>query len=256
MTQTAPARPVVLVTGVGRTVGIGAACAVALARDGWDVAGCGWSGYDARMPWGTDPDGVAGVRRAVEDAGGRFVAAEADLERPDAPAEVFDAVEAGLGPVTGLVMAHCESVDSDLRTTTVESFDRHYAVNLRATWLLVREYALRHRAPFGRGRVVALTSDHTVGNVPYGATKGAMDRVVLAAARELADLGVTANVVNPGPTQTGWMDDDLVAWATERSPLRRVGTPQDAAALVGWLCSPSGGWGNGQLLHSDGGLHA
>ena len=67
---------------------------------------------------------------------------------------------------------------------------------------------------------------------------------------------MTANVVNPGPTQTGWMDDALVAWATERSPLRRVGTPQDAASLVAWLCSPAGGWVNGQLLSSDGGLHA
>lgn len=229
---------------------------MALARDGWDVAVSGWSGYDARMPWGADPDGVHAVERLVLEAGGRFVAVEADLERPAAAGELFDAVGSALGPVTGLVLAHCESVDSDLRSTTVESFDRHYAVNVRATWLLVREYALRHLSEFGAGRIVGLTSDAVVRNVPYGATKGALDRVVLAAARELADLGVTANVVNPGPTQTGWMDDALVAWATEQSPLRRIGTPQDAASLVAWLCSAAGGWVNGQLLNSDGGLHA
>ena len=173
MSGPGPARPVVLVTGVGRAVGIGAACAVALARDGWDVAVSGWSGYDARMPWGADPDGVGAVERLVREAGGRFVAVEADLERTAAAGELFDVVGAALGPVTGLVLAHCESVDSDLRSTTVESFDRHYAVNVRATWLLVREYALRHRAEFGAGRIVALTSDAVVGNVPYGATKGA-----------------------------------------------------------------------------------
>ena len=256
MSDPAGERPVVLVTGVGRAVGIGAACAVALARDGWDVAVTGWSGYDVRMPWGADPDGVRAVEQLVRAEGARFLAVEADLERPEAPGEVFDAVGDALGPVAGLVLAHCESVDSDLRSTTVESFDRHYRVNVRASWLLVREYALRHRAPFGVGRIVALTSDAVVGNVPYGATKGALDRVVLAAARELADLGVTANVVNPGPTQTGWMDDALVAWATQGSPLRRVGTPEDAASLVTWLCSPAGGWVNGQLLNSDGGLHA
>jgi 3-oxoacyl-[acyl-carrier protein] reductase len=73
---------------------------------------------------------------------------------------------------------------------------------------------------------------------------------------ELADLGVSANVVNPGPTQTGWMDDDLVATLTDRTPLGRVGRPADAAALVAFLCSPAGGWVNGQVLYSDGGLHA
>ena len=256
MTSATSGRPVVLVTGVGRTAGIGAACAVALAAAGWDVAVSWWSGYDARRPWGADPDGVPGVERAVVAAGGRFVAVEADLERPQTPSELFDAVTAALGPVTALVLSHCESVDSDLRSTTVESFDRHLAVNARATWLLVKEHAERFTGPSGTGRVVALTSDHTAHNLPYGASKGAMDRIVLAAARELADLGVTANVVNPGPTQTGWMDDDLAARVVAQTPLGRLGRPEDAARLVAFLCSDAGGWVNGQLLCSDGGINA
>ncbi|WP_372500182.1 SDR family NAD(P)-dependent oxidoreductase [Sphaerisporangium perillae] len=72
-------------------------------------------------------------------------------------------------------------------------------------WLLIREYGLRHRVPFGEGRIVGLTSDHTVFNLPYGASKAALDRITIAAARELAHLGVTANVINPGPTDTGWI---------------------------------------------------
>ena len=152
------------------------------------------------------------------------------------------------------MLAHCESVDSDIASTTVASFDRHMAVNARATWLLVREFAARFRGPAGTGRIVALTSDHTAGNLPYGASKGALDRIVLAAAVELAELRVSANVVNPGPTDTGWLTPDLHARLAERTPLGRVGTPDDAAALVGFLCSPDGGWVNGQLLHSDGGF--
>ncbi len=248
-------RPVALVTGASRTAGIGSAVATALAEDGWDVAVTYWQPYDERMPWGAEPEGVKQVTAAIEAKGARALAVPADLSVAGAASEVFDAVEAAFGSVTGLVLSHCESVDSDIRSTSVESFDLHMAVNARAPWLLIRELASRYRGPFGRGRIVALTSDHTAGNLPYGASKGALDRIVLASARELADLGVTANVVNPGATDTGWMTDDLRRLVSERSPLARVGTPDDAAALVAFLCSERGGWVNGQLLHSDGGVH-
>lgn len=250
-----PPRPVALVTGVGRTVGIGAGIALRLARDGWDVATTHWAPYDERMPWGRQDADPATVAGELAEAGARTVAVEADLSDVRAPGRVFDAVEAELGPVTALVMCHCESVDSGLLDTTVESFDRHYAVNVRASWLLVREYGERFRTEPGTGRVVALTSDAVVGNLPYGSTKGALDRLVIASARELAHLRVSANAVNPGPVDTGWMSDELRAQIVAATPLGRGGTPQDTAALVSFLCSAEGGWVNGQLLSADGGLH-
>ena len=249
-------RPVALVTGVGRTVGIGAAIASRLAEDGWDVATTYWAGYDERMPWGRQDDDPGQVADGLREGGARTIAVQADLTDVQAPQRIFDAVEANLGPVTALVMCHCESVDSGLMDTTVESFDRHYAVNVRASWLLLKEYGARARPVHGAGRVVALTSDHVVGNLPYGATKGALDRIVIAAARELAHLGLTANVVNPGPVDTGWMGAELRESLVRQNPLGRLGRPSDTADLVSFLCSAQGGWVNGQLLYSDGGLHA
>jgi 3-oxoacyl-[acyl-carrier protein] reductase len=247
-------RPVALVTGVGRTAGIGAGIAKQLAESGWDVAYTYWSAYDERMPWGVEQDASAAVAAELTARGAAVAAIEADLTDADTPARIFDEAERRLGTVTALVMSHCESVDSGLLDTTVESFDRHFAVNARATWLLIREFGLRFRGDRGAGRIIALTSDHTVGNLPYGASKGALDRITLAAAHELAHLGVTANVINPGPVDTGWMTDDIRRHGIEKTPLGRLGTPRDTGHLVDFLCSPRGGWINGQLLMSNGGF--
>lgn len=149
-------------------------------------------------------------------------------------------------------MAHCESVDSGVLDITVDSFDRHYAVNVRATWLLIAAFA--RQVPPSGGSVIALTSDHTVGNLPYGATKGALDRLVLAAAHELGDRGLRANVINPGPIDTGWMNDETRAAGIAQQPFGRLGTPKDTADLVRFLLSAQGGWINGQLLYSNGGF--
>jgi 3-oxoacyl-[acyl-carrier protein] reductase len=247
-------RPLALVTGAGRTVGIAATAVIGLAESGWDVAFGHWPAYDARMPWAAEQGAAAHLTAEVTERGGRTLAVAADLADPTAPADMFDAVTAARGPVTALVLCHAESVDSTIRDTTVESFDRHFAVNARATWLLIREYATRFAGRHGTGRIIAFTSDHTAGNLPYGASKGALDRIVLAAARELSDQGITANVINPGPIDTGWMTEELRTEVAAATPLGRLGTPQDCANLVTFLCSPEGGWINGQLLYSNGGI--
>jgi 3-oxoacyl-[acyl-carrier protein] reductase len=129
-------------------------------------------------------------------------------------------------------------------------------VNARGTWLLIGEFGRRYKSQFGRGRILTFTSDHTVGNVPYGASKGGLDRITIAAAQEFANIGVTANVINPGPTDTGWMTSQLKSQVESDTPLGRIGSPSDAASLVCFLCSDEGGWVNGQLINSNGGFHA
>lgn len=247
-------RPLALVTGAGRRIGIAAACVRRLARDGFDVAWTDWAAYDARVHGGADNQAGSDLMRAVEAAGGVGQRIELDLASADAATRLFDAIIAlyGRSP-TCVVLCHTESVDSGLLDTTPATLDKHYEVNVRATWALVREFALRFDTAFAGGRIVAMTSDHTVGNLPYGATKGALDRIVLAAAQELAHLRVTSNVINPGATDTGWMDQDVLTSVAASTPLGRVGRPEDAANLVSFLCSREGGWINGQLLMSNGG---
>lgn len=254
MSTASVARPVALVTGAGRRQGIATAIAQRLAETGWDVAFTHLDSYDARMPWAADEGAARELAEVLAGNGARVCAIEADFEDVTAPARVFGQAVRELGPVGALVLGHCESVATGIMDTDLESFDRHFAVNTRAGWLLIREYARRFSGAPGSGRIIALTSDHTAGNMPYGASKGALDRIVIAAATELAGLGISANCVNPGPTDNGWMNEQLKTELIASSPLGRLGRPRDAANLVAFLCSPDGGWVNGQLLHSDGGL--
>jgi len=248
---------VAVVTGVGRRRSIGASLAVGLARDGWDLVLNYWWPYDERVGLERgfdDPEMIADECRAL---GVVVDLVPGDLGDPEVPADLIRKARS-LGPVTGLVMSHAESVDSSILTTTRESWDRHFAVNARATWLLIKAFAeqLPESVAPGEvgGRIVALTSDHTVHNLPYGASKGALDRIVTASAVELADRGVRANVVNPGPIDTGWMDDATRAWGIDVTPAGRLGTAEDTADLVRFLFSDAGAWMNGQLLCSNGGF--
>lgn len=255
--MTEPRHPkVALITGVGRRRSIGSGLAVGLARDGWDLALNYWRAYDDRLGYERREDDPESVADECRELGASVVLVPGDLSDPDVPAELVAAARE-LGPLCGLVMSHCESVDSSILDTDVASWDRHFAVNARATWLLIKAFAeqLTSSVDPGEvgGRIVALTSDHTVHNLPYGASKGALDRIVTAAAVELAGRGVRSNVVNPGPIDTGWMDDDSRAAGVLETPAGRLGTPDDTADLVRFLFSPSGGWMNGQVLYSNGG---
>lgn len=78
---------------------------------------------------------------------------------PESAGHAFAGIEGDLGAVSVLVMCHCESVDSGLLDTTIESFDRHFAVNARATWLLIRELGRRYRAAEVHGRIIVRTSN-------------------------------------------------------------------------------------------------
>jgi 3-oxoacyl-[acyl-carrier protein] reductase len=249
-------RGTVLVTGVGRLRSIGSGLALGLADDGWDLVLNYWAPYDDRLGYARGERDAEDVAAECRHRGAAVQVVTADLAQADVPARLVEAAAAG-GGLRGLVMSHCESVDSSILDTTVESWDRHFQVNARATWLLIKAFA--EHLPAGPtteagGRIVALTSDHTVHNLPYGASKGALDRIVIAAAVELADRGIRANVINPGPVDTGWMTPEIRQAAVADTPAGRLGTPADTASLVRFLMSDAGGWITGQVLYSNGGF--
>ncbi|MGM7697448.1 SDR family oxidoreductase [Microbacterium sp. A84] len=218
--------PIALVTGAARANSIAAGIVPRLISDGWDVVTSDLS--DADFP--------------------------CDLSTHAGPDELFTAVSRDRGQISALVLSHAHDVNSGILDTTAESFDAHVAINARASLLLIAAFA--RQIPTDGGAVVALTSDHTTGNLPYGASKGALDRLVISAARELGPLGISANVLNPGPIDTGWMEEGFAEELVSAHPLGRIGTPGDIAAFVSFLLSEEGRWVSGQLLHADGGFSA
>jgi 3-oxoacyl-[acyl-carrier protein] reductase len=251
-----PRRGTVLVTGVGRRRSIGAGLALGLADDGWDLVLNHWAPYDDRVSYARGEHDTEDVAAECRRRGARVGVVAADLAKPEVPAQLVETA-ASAGGLCGLVLSHCESVSSSVLTTTVESWDRHFHVNARAAWLLIKAFAEQLPAEATTevtGRIVALTSDHSTHNLPYGASKGALDRIVIAAAVELADRGIRANVINPGPIDTGWMTPDIRQMALAQTPAGRIGTPADTADLVRFLMSDAGGWITGQILYSNGGF--
>lgn len=244
--------PTALITGVGRRRGIAAGIAEGLATDGWNLVLSFWRPYDERLGLAAGPDDPQELAEELVRLGVQVELAPVDLADPAGAQSLMDRAVQRFGELDALVLSHCESVDSGVLDTTVESFDRHYAVNVRASWQLLAAFA--RQLPVRGGAVIALTSDHTVDNLPYGATKAALDRLVLAAAHELADRRLRANVINPGPVDTGWMTAELRTQLTALQPGGRLGTPVDVANLVRFLLSEQGQWINGQLLHSNGGF--
>jgi 3-oxoacyl-[acyl-carrier protein] reductase len=249
-------RGTVLLTGVGRRRSIGTGLAVGLAEDGWDLVVNHWAPYDERLAYERGDHDTRDVAAECRRLGSRVEIVAEDLAGVDAPLRLVNAASA-MGGLSGLVMSHCESVNSSVLDTTIESWERHFAVNARAVWLLIKAFAERLPAEpttTVTGRIVALTSDHAAHNLPYGASKGALDRIVVAAAIELAGRGIRANVINPGPIDTGWMDPQIRQAGLAQTPAGRLGTPRDTANLVRFLMSDAGGWINGQVLYSNGGF--
>jgi 3-oxoacyl-[acyl-carrier protein] reductase len=245
-----------LVTGASRTVGIGAAICRAFAKAGADVAFTHWTAYDTGM-YGSAASEPADLLAELILQGVNAVGIEFDLSSPSAGVDLFDLVEAELGPVDILVNNAAFSTHDSWQTLSAESVDAHYQVNARATALLTVEFARRFRTANG-GRVINFSSGQHLGPMPdelsYAMSKGAIIAFSTSVSPELARKGITVNVVNPGPTDTGWMTPELVLDLASRLPMGRVGVPEDIAKLVTWLASEDAGWITGQVIDSEGGF--
>jgi len=242
-----------VVTGVSRRAGIGFSIARRLIDAGAAVFVQSWTPHDEGHPWGPDPGGMAAV---LEGLGGP-PHLELDLASAGAPARLFDSAQARLGRVHILVANHARSGHGGLETLTEDELDAFWAVNVRATLLLVKELADRHDGRPG-GRVVMMTSGQHRGpmatEIGYAVTKGAIQQATSTLADAVVDLGITVNTVNPGPTDTGWPTPEVRAEVLAQMPFGRWGEPDDAARLICWLCTDDARWITGQVIDSEGGF--
>jgi 3-oxoacyl-[acyl-carrier protein] reductase len=248
-----------VVTGVSRGVGIGAAIARRLADDGARLFLTGWPAHDAEQPWGGDDQGGERLCDELRAAGTEVDYATVDLADPAAPQELMAAATAALGHLDVLVANHARSSHQSLAELTATELDLSFAVNARATLLLVAEFARRPACPHG-GRVVLFSSGQYHGampeELPYIASKAVVQQLTASLAVELAPRRITVNCIDPGPNDTGYAGEELHRRVEEAMPAGRWGQPQDAARLVAWLCSDEADWVTGQTIASDGGWSA
>ena len=136
---------------------------------------------------------------------------------------------------------------------SAETIDRQFAVDARGSALLIAEFARRHAARGGTwGRIVGLTSGGSAGfphEVSYGAAKAALENYTMSAAFELAELGITANIVNPPVTDTGWVTDEVRQHVAERTDLIHIASPDEVAEVIAYLVSEEAGLITGNRIH-------
>ncbi len=221
---------VAIVTGASR--GIGAAVAERLAAEGFTVV----------INYSGDIKSADALARKIEAEGGRALTVKADVSDVKAVRGMFDAAEATFGGVDVLVnnagiMKLAKIADSDDAL-----FDQQIAVNLKGSYNAMREAAGTKLETYG----------------VYAATKSAIETMTAILSKELRGRSITVNAVAPGPTATDLFligkSPELIDRFAKMNPLERLGTPADIASAVAFLVGPDGGWINGQVLRSNGGM--
>jgi len=259
---------VALVTGANH--GIGAATAVLLAE-------CGARVMITYLRLDDPPDsgipekyrqyrraGAEAVLAAIQASGGEAEVMEADLSDPSTPRQIFDTAEARLGPVDILVnnasgwvadtftAKQSDGIGRSLVQVSAETFERQFSVDARAAALLIAEFAARLEGRKARwGRIIGLTSGSPQGfpgEVSYGAAKAAMENYTMSAAWELAELGITANIVHPPITDTGWVTDELRRQVQEGPGSMRIAQPEEVARVIAYLASDEAGLITGNII--------
>jgi 3-oxoacyl-[acyl-carrier protein] reductase len=239
-----------LVTGVGRYQGIGAAICRALAQEGANVFFTYWHEYDAKLFPSNNQINPTTFAAELERYAIKAAFAEVDLSSTGSATRLFDEVKQRLGSPTILINNACYDIETPFIELDEEVLDKHYAVNVRATTILCKEF-VKNGQP---GCIVNLTSGQSTGpmggdKIPYTITKASVEMLTKQLAPELVSKDITITALDPGPTDTGWMSEELKAQIVQESRHGRVNVPDDVAALVVELLAAK--QSNGQVIHAE-----
>lgn len=258
---------VALITGANNPQGIGAATALAFAREGAKVVLVYkkvFRQFDESL---TDKNGVdryyaanAGNACAVEERlreiSTDYMIIESDISCEESVREIYSAVLGRYGRVDILVnnaAADDENGFDTIEKITQKVIDDTFAVNVRGSILMTREF-INHRGDYGR--VINISTDAAqafAGQIAYGASKATVEALTRSIAIEAAKYGITVNCVAPGPTQTGWIDDELEKAVVPLIPMGKLIQPEDIAETILFLAGSQAKMLTGQVIKVSGG---
>ncbi len=234
----------------GASSGIGAGIAKALGAEGATVV----------VNYATSKKGADGVVAAIEATGGRAVAIQADMSRSADVVRLFETVKANHGKLDVLVNNAGFAIFEMVADLTEEAFHKQFNVNVLGYFLGIRE-GLKIFGDKG-GSIINISSilstDPYLASSVYAATKGAVDTMTFALARELGSRGVRVNSILPGHTNTPATDGNFAGALGEKllagTPLGRFGEPEDIAPLAVFLASDESNWITGESIRAAGGV--